>query len=368
MRDIFAEQLLKRLFDAQFHEYRDNHDEMRFGPLPRMRPEEWAKWKMRNMARACNFYRRHWLRRPDWYILSQWLPLIPELEWLYGRLADDKSRKLLVDVIAFRIMGNMAVRLPLGNEAYRRQRDQIGSLADGEDTIAVAFMNSKLKRYDLSSIGFPVKFYGYNPSYLFDVEEYAYSDPLIAASPGDVVIDGGGCYGDATLYFAHKTAPGGHVHVFEFVSSNLQILQRNLDLNPDLKKRITVAENALWNSSNIPVYVRENGPASSVQMDPTEGFDLRSSTIMIDDYVASKGLARVDFIKMDIEGAEENALLGAERTIREFRPKMAVCLYHSPKDFVRLPRLLDKYCPDYRFYIKHAAMYAEETVLFATVG
>jgi hypothetical protein len=73
----------------------------------------------------------------------------------------------------------------------------------------------------------------------------------------------------------------------------------------------------------------------------------------------------VDFIKLDIEGAEEQALRGAEQTIRKMRPKMAVCLYHSPDDFVRLPRLLDEYCPNYKFYIKHATMHAEETVLFA---
>lgn len=101
-------------------------------------------------------------------------------------------------------------------------------------------------------------------------------------------------------------------------------------------------------------------------MEPFKGCDLKTETVSIDDYVAQQALKKVDFIKMDIEGAEEKALIGAEHTIRQMKPKIAVCLYHSAADFISLPRLLDQYCPEYKFHLSHATMHKEETVLFAS--
>lgn len=59
------------------------------------------------------------------------------------------------------------------------------------------------------------------------------------------------------------------------------------------------------------------------------------------------------FLKMDIEGAEYDALKGAERTIRKLHPKLAVCVYHGYDDLWRLPILIDNYNPDYKFYLRH---------------
>jgi FkbM family methyltransferase len=303
--------------------------------------------------------------RPDPCALSKWFSLIPDLEWFSKRLADDESRELLVDVIAYRIMGPTGVRLPYGTKEYRQKRSEMDGLSDPADKIDIHFNGMFICRHNLSSVGYPISLYIRNPMTGFGVEQYSHHQGGIFAEKGDVVIDGGGCYGDTALYFAHKVGGTGSVHVFEFVLSNLEILRKNLDLNPSLKQRVTIVQEALWNNSGTPIYVRDNGPASKVSLCKQLGYDTATTTCSIDHYVASGHLSSVDFIKLDIEGAEEQALRGAEQTIRKMRPKMAVCLYHSPDDFVRLPRLLDEYCPNYKFYIKHATMHAEETVLFA---
>ena len=361
----FAENLFRRLEWAQFGEYRDNYDELRFGPQKKMTCAEWVKWQGRRFARFWGYYHRSWLLQPNSSELHQWMELIPELEWLSNRLADDESRDLLVEIIAYRILGYKGVRLPLGTEEYRHKRTELKSLADPSDTIDIDFMGANLSRHDLSSYGISGGIYVRGVMTLFETEQYAHYPSGTAVQEGDVVIDGGGCYGDTAIYFANKAGTSGSVHTYEFIPSHLNIMHENLDLNPELKKRVIIVENALWNKSGQAVYVQDNGPASRVSMDKKEGFDSRTQTVTIDDYVAQSGLEKVDFIKMDIEGAEENALLGAAETIRAMRPKLAICLYHSPKDFVRLPRLLDQYCSDYKFYIKHATMHAEETVLFA---
>jgi FkbM family methyltransferase len=75
--------------------------------------------------------------------------------------------------------------------------------------------------------------------------------------------------------------------------------------------------------------------------------------------------AEVTFIKMDVEGAEVNALLGAIETIRRNRPKMAISLYHKREDIFEIPLLIHKICPEYKFYIRHHCTTFSETVLFA---
>ena len=59
-------------------------------------------------------------------------------------------------------------------------------------------------------------------------------------------------------------------------------------------------------------------------------------------------LDRVDFIKMDIEGAEQRAVVGAKNTIARFRPRMALCIYHVQDDPKMVPKLVHDAVPDYR--------------------
>lgn len=59
------------------------------------------------------------------------------------------------------------------------------------------------------------------------------------------------------------------------------------------------------------------------------------------------------FIKMDIEGAEQSALQGCARHIREDRPKLALSVYHNFEDIWKLPRMIDALVPGYRFYLRY---------------
>jgi hypothetical protein len=58
-------------------------------------------------------------------------------------------------------------------------------------------------------------------------------------------------------------------------------------------------------------------------------------------------------------------LHGAERTIRQHRPKLAICVYHKWEDFMTIPRYLESLHAGYRFALGHYSIHAEETVLFA---
>ena len=56
---------------------------------------------------------------------------------------------------------------------------------------------------------------------------------------------------------------------------------------------------------------------------------------------------------MDIEGAEQGALAGCARHIREDRPKLALSVYHNFEDLWKLPRMIEDLVPGYRFYFRY---------------
>lgn len=78
-------------------------------------------------------------------------------------------------------------------------------------------------------------------------------------------------------------------------------------------------------------------------------------------------LETVDFIKLDIEGFELAALLGAIQTIQKFKPRLQICLYHKKEDMVVIPRFLREKLAEvnYSFFLGHHSESRLETVLYA---
>lgn len=76
----------------------------------------------------------------------------------------------------------------------------------------------------------------------------------------------------------------------------------------------------------------------------------------------------VGFIKMDIEGAELDALRGAANVISRDRPFLAISVYHKPGDVLALMQYIHEIVPDYRFWLRHYGALFYETVLYASIG
>lgn len=296
---------------------------------------------------------------------------IDGLSWLYERLSDEKSRETLVEVIAFRILGNRHIRLSTNNSKYSDLIDTL-TRKNTTNTRAQKFdvLDGWLGEYTISNNPKKITLVAHKLNILntFLLEQYAYRNVLscsVETEEGDIVLDGGGCFGDTALYFADKTGANGEVHVFEFSPKNLNIMERNLDKNPHLKSIIKVNKNALWKNSDEKLNFSESGPGTSL-LNSTFLKPFTANTISIDDWAKINEIKKIDFIKLDIEGAEEACLLGSRHVIQTYKPKLAVALYHSLEDFVKLPKLIDSYYPDYKFYLGHFTIHSEETILFAT--
>ncbi len=70
---------------------------------------------------------------------------------------------------------------------------------------------------------------------------------------------------------------------------------------------------------------------------------------------------------MDIEGAEPLALKGAVETIKRFKPKLAIAIYHSMDDFIKIPIWIIELNLGYKLYLGHYTIHSEETIIFAKV-
>lgn len=74
---------------------------------------------------------------------------------------------------------------------------------------------------------------------------------------------------------------------------------------------------------------------------------------------------KATFIKMDVEGAELESLMGAHETIKNYKPKLAISIYHKPEDIINIPEYIMKCRDDYKFYIRHYTSCTYETILYA---
>jgi len=98
---------------------------------------------------------------------------------------------------------------------------------------------------------------------------------------------------------------------------------------------------------------------------PSEGSDaLEVESVPIDEF--RDGIdKKIDFIKLDVEGSEKNALLGSKKTIKKDRPILAVSIYHSKQDIIELPQLLNTLCENYIFKLGHYTYHFTETIVYA---
>lgn len=292
-------------------------------------------------------------------------------EKIYDNL-NEHSKALLVDLIAYRQLDYKKVKLPRNNSEYWKAIDLAKMLSDKKDTYDPKFMHFVLEKFDLNKIGFDIKLYFTDVAIAIDfiLEQYSHKQnnkTIIGVESGDVVLDVGACWGDTALYFASKAGQNGKVYSFEFIPGNLNLFNINLDLNPNLKNNIKIIEHPVSDNSNKTIYYKDFGPGSEVVTQPFEGQTGSTTTITIDDFVKQNNVEKVDFIKMDIEGAEPYALKGAIETIKKYKPKLAIAIYHSMDDMVNIPNWILDLNLGYEIFIDHFTIHTEETICFAKV-
>jgi FkbM family methyltransferase len=298
--------------------------------------------------------------------LTQLLADVPAFAPTYGAM-DPQSRALMAHVLLFRALGRDRVAAPLAASQYREAQRRARELRVARGVSETDFWGWELDRFDLrpAGIDLDVETHAICVETFFLLGQYRLcrDDHTVQVEPGDVVIDAGACWGDTSLFFADLAGPDGRVLAMEFDAHNLEVCHRNAGRNPRVAERIDWVERALWDEPGQRIAYEPAGYGTRLVRG--WGDSAAAITTTIDDLVAERDLDRVDFIKMDIEGAELQALRGAERTLREHRPKLAIAAYHLADDLATLPGFLLDLDVGYQLHLGHYTTHQGETVLYA---
>lgn len=171
---------------------------------------------------------------------------------------------------------------------------------------------------------------------------YSYND--IKIEKDDVVIDCGASCGaihDSTPDFFTK-ATTNTIYAFEPEPRAFEFLKKEMENH----KNVVVLNKAVGDV-NGKMYFHVGKFSDSKIVDIATENSIEVDVVKIDDIVSG----RVDFIKMDIEGAELSALRGAEKTIKTYKPKLSICVYHKPDDAITIPKLIKEFDPNYKIWL-----------------
>ncbi len=157
------------------------------------------------------------------------------------------------------------------------------------------------------------------------------------------------CKSMPALKMVHGFEPQGTAHISSETQARL-----------NASGKVTVHPYGLWNKSSILTRTGD-GPTACLKSN-THG--VKTHVVSLDEYLAVRVHA-VDYITLDVEGAEAEALAGARKILERDRPALAISIYHHKHDIYTIPILLEKYIEDYFFYIGHYSKYLHETVLYA---
>ena len=181
------------------------------------------------------------------------------------------------------------------------------------------------------------------PFNIAEEEVGLYTSGPVRIKEGDIVLD---CGANVGVYTRRALKAGARIVVaIEPAPQNIEVLKRNFA--PEIEQgRVIVYPKGVWDKDDMLVLHQhsDNSAADSFVINQekdkadTHAADEKLPLTTIDKLVTELKLERVDFIKMDIEGAEVRALNGARETIAKYHPRMALSTYHQPEHPVEVPK------------------------------
>lgn len=192
-------------------------------------------------------------------------------------------------------------------------------------------------------------------SHVVSLCDEEYFDEKIVLKEDEVFIDCGGFDGDSALRFVEQC--GGKyqdIIIFEPELSKKAAIEKSMGNNPYHLYSLGV-----W-SKNTKLYFNAMGTGSSHVSEERGKYIIE--TVALDEIVYDE---KPTYIKMDVEGAEQEALKGCRKIIQTYKPKLAVCIYHKPDDLYKIPIMIKEMNPEYKLYVRQYANAWFDTVLYA---
>jgi FkbM family methyltransferase len=185
-----------------------------------------------------------------------------------------------------------------------------------------------------------------------NLQEKQYFEGFLEFKSREVFVDAGGFNGQTTIEFIKRCPEYKTIHFFEPDSKNIALASKNL----------SGYNNIYYYLMGLAEYKRTlrfssgEGAASKLR----ETGDVEINVDSIDNQIKES----ISFIKMDIEGAERNAIKGTKEHILNDHPKLAICCYHRVDDLWIIPEQILSMREDYEIYLRHYTDGLHETVMF----
>lgn len=193
----------------------------------------------------------------------------------------------------------------------------------------------------------------------FEKSEY-FLDEFWKPGEQEVFVDAGGYTGDTIEEFLDWTK--GHfkrIYSFEPQTDKALHIKKNLWRYVG-NENIRFSQVGVWSKETLVDFIDGDDRVSG-RIGENSGNKI--STIALDEAIQEA----VTFIKMDIEGAEIEAIKGAEGHIKNDKPKLAISIYHKPNDLWEIPLLIHKLAPEYKLYIRHNGVRYYGTNVYAYI-
>ncbi|MPL97834.1 hypothetical protein SDC9_44029 [bioreactor metagenome] len=191
---------------------------------------------------------------------------------------------------------------------------------------------------------------------------YAEFEPFRQVYGDEEIFVDGGCLNFGSSLELLKACPNlKKIYAFEPGKNARTTIERNIHLSGF--ENVHLIEAALW-SENKSLSFQNNSNSFALSSVEKEG-DTLVEGVAFDSVVESD--ENITFIKMDIEGAELEALKGMRKTIRRCKPKLAISIYHKSYDYVDIPEYILSLVPEYKVFMRHYSDNIGESVMFALI-
>lgn len=171
-----------------------------------------------------------------------------------------------------------------------------------------------------------------------------YEPDIFTDNKDDIFVDVGAFIGDSIQsYISAYGTSYKKIYAYEISKESCEQIKINTQNFHD----IIICQKGLGSKKDV-MYIEKNQETSANKLSKNNE-DEKVDIVTLDEDIKEK----VTFIKMDIEGAEQGALLGCRNKIQTDKPKLAICTYHGYEDIWKIPQMIYEMNPNYKFYMRH---------------
>ncbi|EKV57135.1 methyltransferase [Brachyspira hampsonii 30446] len=266
----------------------------------------------------------------------------------YNMLSESYSKDLFEKIVRYRYL------LSFYRDAYNNSKEKI-KLSMKYGSINIFSWGLKRFLFSLEKYKYPSEIENFLLFYIFGLEQYNVKN-IFEVGGDSVIFDIGAWKGDTAYFFSKKCNDNARIYAFEpdiNAFETLKLIKEKYKLNN------VVLENILFSNKNESV--------DFVSMTPNTP-TVKMNAVTVDEFVESNNISKIDYLKMDVEGAEMHILEGALNTIKKFCPSLAIAIYHGGElfmeDFYKIPVFIKEITENYEYYIRTFSPWGGETILF----